>query len=224
MDNSGKPRVFERHDIVWLNPRGWQVAIAQAAPEVVPQLWQWRERDWPLIVRTQDADIGHEGLAVGAVLAPSAAQAAPLRVALRTLREGVRASGRAPALGDVLPSLPDSVAERLHSLAHAPGPALETAGMLALQGLTGQTYIDADSPLQLVLRPQTKAELQLGLAKLAAHAATLAAEIEIMFPSGHAVAWEEWRAANSGRTHLMTKDLSTIRLMHVQAILTSLPP
>lgn len=45
---------LERHTLVWLTAAGWDAAIADAQPEHVAGLAQWRHHDWPAIVRRTD--------------------------------------------------------------------------------------------------------------------------------------------------------------------------
>ena len=97
-------------------------------------------------------------------------------------------------------------------------------GSLALQAITGLPYLTATSDIDVLFYPTTHVQLQEGLHLLAKYAQSLPLDGEIVFPSGHAVAWKEWAEAvkSPDKIKVMVKSMRTVSLLDVSALLHEL--
>jgi len=214
---------LERHTLVWLSPAGWEGAIASAQPAHKAALAEWRQQDWPAVVRRQDADVGAGAdisvVFLGVPLPPDAAGVKvriPLRVSSAlvaratpaiTLREALPASG---AWHDDLAALCDAA------------PTLRVFGSLAMQALTGQQYVSPTSDVDLLFHPSSRSQLENVMSLLTTHAEHLPLDGELVFPDGAAVSWKEWRMAITHPAKVMVKELHTVRLANTASLLATL--
>jgi phosphoribosyl-dephospho-CoA transferase len=93
-------------------------------------------------------------------------------------------------------------------------------GSLAMQALTGITYLTPTSDIDLLLHPRTVDDLDSGLALLQHHAATLPLDGEIVFPDGAAVSWKEWAAGGDAR--VLVKHIDGVWLSRKAPLLAQL--
>lgn len=223
--------MFARHSLVWLAPAGWRAAAAAAAPAHAPAIGLWRERDWPLVARRNEADPLSAEICLGLAPPPSpdpdgnGNAGARLRIAVRALHAHVTRSAPPLTVAQALAAAPERWRQPLAGLAGdgaGLGLDLRVYGSLALQALTGLDYLRPGSDIDLLLAPATPAQLQAGLALLASYAATLPLDGEVVFPNGEAVAWKEWSAARGGQARVLAKSVHGVRLAGVDALLATL--
>jgi len=190
--------MLSRHDLVWLTPAGWDAA---------PALPQWRERDWPAVVRRHAPGVDAAAVCLGIPLPDRR------RVAVVASAGHIARTAPPVALADAIAAAPPQWLAGLLALARA-AAALDVRvyGSLAMASITGLPYLRTTSDIDLLLRPTTGAALQAGLALLEQHAQVLPLDGEIVFPTGDAVAWKEWIAARRDRARVLVKSVHAVRL------------
>jgi phosphoribosyl-dephospho-CoA transferase len=201
--------MLSRHDLVWLTPAGWDAA---------PALPQWRERDWPAVVRRHDPGVAHDAVCLGIPLP------ARQRVALVVNSAEIARTAPPLPLMDAIAAAPPQWVAGLVALQRA-AAALDVRvyGSLAMASITGLPYLGPASDIDVLLRPANHAELLAGLALLEEHAQLLPLDGEIVFPSGDAVAWKEWLSARRDQARVLVKSLHAVRLADPAALLAALP-
>ncbi len=213
--------LLKRHTLVWLREPGWRDAIAALAPPLRQVPLRWQARDWPAVVRRQDADASADQVCLGIALPPDA-NGVKLRVPLRVAAAEVREL-RAPLdIGAVvthaLPAWRAALVE-LQYKAMAQALDLRVYGSLALQALTGLDYLRASSDIDVLFTPGNRFQLERGVRLLTEYAQRLPLDGEIQFPAG-AVAWKEWhRAADNPAARVLLKRRDDVILMRVDDIL-----
>lgn len=212
--------MFSRHDLVWLTPAGWDAALA-SGPHA--GLRQWRDHDWPAVVRRHEPACAGDQVCLGIPL--PASYGVRQRVSLVSCIDHVARRQAPMPLTDALGAAPPAWLAGLVALQRA-GAAfdLRVYGSLALESLTGQAYLRGASDIDLLLRPGTARELDTGAALLEEHAALLPLDGEIVFPSGEAVAWKEWLAARGARARVLAKSVHAVRLAEPAQLLATLAP
>ncbi|OON63552.1 malonate decarboxylase holo-[acyl-carrier-protein] synthase [Massilia sp. KIM] len=223
--------MFARHDLVWLSAHGWDRVCAGAEPEHRTALDGWRRAGWPAVVRRDEAVpvAGQETglLALGIALPPRVQDDRKLRIAARApIADVGRHAPPLPLLAalDAAPARwrgPLAAFER-EATAHGLSPA--AYGSVALQAVTGQSYLRETSDIDVLLRPLGRAHLETALALLARHAAALPLDGEIVFPDGRAVAWKELQAALDGApgTRVLAKELARISLVPLDELFATM--
>jgi phosphoribosyl-dephospho-CoA transferase len=214
--------MFSRHDLVWLTPEGWREAAARAAGKEREAIRLWEREDWPAIVRRHDALAPPGCVSLGIALPPDPANGIKPRIGLRARHEQVARHMPPIPLAEVRASAPAPWHAGLDELLAQPGSCtLRTYGSLALQALTCQNYLSGSSDIDLLCMPRTIAQLQAGIECLSACADRLPLDGEVVFPSGEAVAWKEWRGARGGG-RVLAKSIDTVRLAEPAALLATL--
>jgi phosphoribosyl-dephospho-CoA transferase len=212
--------MFSRHDLVWLTPAGWDAALA-LAPHAA--LHQWRDHDWPAVVRRQEPGLGNNMVCLGMPL--PASYGVRQRVALVSHVDHVARRQAPLPLNDVIGAAPPAWLAGLVALQRATSSFdLRVYGSLAMACVTGEAHLRPESDIDLLLRPATAGELGAGIALLAEHAALLPLDGEIVFPSGEAVAWKEWLAADHSRARVLAKSRDAVRLVEPAHLLATLEP
>ncbi|MFB9291471.1 malonate decarboxylase holo-[acyl-carrier-protein] synthase [Pseudoduganella plicata] len=217
--------MFARHDLVWLTSRGWQRVRATVPPGALDRLDAWRDAGWPAVVRRAEIDLAPGEVAIGFALPPGAD--GKVRVGCRAELADIGRRTRALPLVGALDAAPapwrDALAALERQAAEA-GLGLAVYGSLALQALTGQSYLMPTSDIDLLLRPLNRAQLMTGLDLLARHGALLPLDGEVVFPDGRAVAWKELRAAFDGApgTRVLAKSLERVGLVKPDELLATL--
>ena len=216
--------MFSRHDLVWLTPAGWDAALV-AAPQAALQagLRQWRDHDWPAVVRRHEPGLGDDVVCLGIPL--PASYGLRQRIALVSCIEHVARQQAPLPLDDAIGAAPPAWLAGLVALQRAGTPFdLRVYGSLALASLTGLAYLRAESDIDLLLRPATASGLAAGVALLDQYAGLLPLDGEIVFPSGEAVAWKEWLAARRAPARVLAKSLHAVRLVEPAQLLATLAP
>ena len=230
--------ILNRHDLIWLTARGWDnvQADARAQPMAVRDaIARWRAADWPLVVRRAEPGMEVRMVALGMPLPPDTVTG--IRPPVSCLAERCEVERQEPPLplAAVLQSAPPQWRsgllalhmESLESLERQ--PPLRVFGSLAWQTITGMTYLRGSSDIDLLFAPTTRREVDDGIEMLSRHGDVLPLDGEIVFPSGAAVAWKEWRdsARPDGMSPLedarvLTKQHDQVALVSCSALLATL--
>ncbi|WP_344762290.1 malonate decarboxylase holo-[acyl-carrier-protein] synthase [Actimicrobium antarcticum] len=216
-----------RHSLLWLSAAGWADARRQVPALHHAQVDRWGSSDWPLIVRRQEADCPAGTLCAGLALPPDPVTATkhrlPLRVAGTTVTR-VQTPVALSLVGEVVPAHWRPSLDRLQSDALACGLSLQVFGSAALQAITGLPYLRATSDLDVLVQPATPAQLDDALALLVRYSAVLPLDGEIVFPSGDAVSWKEWRnaAQQSVQSRVLVKRTDGVALVRMDVLLATL--
>lgn len=213
-----------RHDLVWLSAAGWEAARQAAAPAQRDILSRWQASGWPATVRRRDADAAPGIVCLGLTLPIDQAGQARVRLGLRCALDTVQQRRRPFTLTEAAPALPPgwrAAYVELQSGAAIAGLDLRVYGSLALQALTGAPYLTPNSDIDLAFYPRDAAQLRAGLGLLAESGRHLPLDGEIVFPSGQAVAWKEWRNAQAapGLTRVLAKDIDRVLLAEPGSLL-----
>ena len=213
-----------RHDLVWLSGAGWDATQRSDTPAQRPVLARRRQAGWPATVRRRDADAAPDQVCLGLTLPIDDTGAARMRLGLRCVQSELARQRRPLSLQEAAPALPPAwraAHAGLERQAAAQGMDLRVYGSLALQALTGAPYLTARSDIDLAFFPRDAAQLDDGLALLDHYSRQLPLDGEIIFPSGQAVAWKEWRNAVSApdRTRVLVKRIDCVLLAEPAGLL-----
>jgi phosphoribosyl-dephospho-CoA transferase len=208
---------FSRHTRVWPTAASL-AALASVVRDVTScaALELWSTRGWPLVVRRAEDEeaASDDPIAVGLPLPPSLGKG---RLKFRLPRDGVAAHAPSLTLDEVVTQLRPTFSSALTPLARAAAReriVLRVFGSAAWEVQTGLGYLRADSDLDLLAEPATRAELSSVLALLDRVQERLAMRLdgEIVFPGGDAVAWREWAFGNR-ESRVLVKNMSRVALV-----------
>ncbi|HEU4374530.1 MAG TPA: malonate decarboxylase holo-[acyl-carrier-protein] synthase [Telluria sp.] len=211
--------MFSRHELVWLTGRGWDAVLQRALAGQHEGIEHWRRENWPAVVRRPDVGLVPGQVSLGIPLPPTP-DGVKGRIALNAFEIEVAERRPALALQDAARAAPGQWRPALDALA-ARLP-LQAYGSLAMQAITGQTYLTPSSDIDLLFFPAAAKALHDGLAVLEEHAAALPLDGEIVFPSGAAVAWKEWLNASRNDARVLVKEAGAVRLAPMADLLASL--
>ncbi|HEX5341921.1 MAG TPA: malonate decarboxylase holo-[acyl-carrier-protein] synthase [Duganella sp.] len=211
---------LERHMLVWLSEAGWDAARAGQSQHSAT-FTQWQRRDWPAVVRRQDADASLDEVCLGLPVPPDSA-GVKTRIALRVRASDVVRSSGAMALRATLPFSGGWHARLTALCDEASALNLRVFGSLAMQALTGLQYVSPASDVDVLFHPASRRALDDGLALLERHAKHLPLDGEIVFPGGAAVSWKEWQMAMRHTAKVLVKELHTVRLTDTASLLATL--
>ena len=219
--------MFARHDLVWLTSRGWQRVRDGAPQAALSALDRWRDGGWPAVVRRTEAGMLPGEVAIGFPLPPRPEYGGKLKFGCAVEMSDIGRRTRALPLVGALDAVPAQWREGLEALerqAADAGVSLSVYGSVALAALTGQYYLTPLSDIDVLLQPQTRRQLMIGLDLLSWHAGILPLDGEVVFPDGRAVAWKELRAAFAGApgTRVLTKGLDCIALVLPETLMATL--
>jgi phosphoribosyl-dephospho-CoA transferase len=215
--------MYSRHDLVWLSAEGWHAAAGRSSALELDAIGLWRREDWPAIVRRNDIGAGHDTISLGLALPPDPVDGSKRRIALRANRSHVVRHAPPLPLAQAIASAPNEWRAGLAALdAGAAGYGLRGYGSLALQAITARRYLTGRSDIDLLFRPATIAQLGAGIDLLSSHAVHLPLDGEVVFPSGDAVAWKEWRDAASRGARVLAKSIDAVRLLSPASLLATL--
>lgn len=188
----------------------------------------WQQQEWPAVVRRRDAAAGDDEVCIGFALPPQ--DGYKPKVAATVKIAHILEHQSALSLNSVINAAPAPWQETLRQLqieASVAGIRFRVYGSLAMQFLTGQTYIGASSDVDLLFRPQDQEHLVTGLALLVQYQKQMALDGEIIFPQDQAVAWKEWLLSDSvldpdNHQKVLVKDLQQVRLMEKRDLIHTL--
>jgi phosphoribosyl-dephospho-CoA transferase len=217
-----------RHSLVWLSAGGWQRAAQTVAADSRATLVRWQQEDWPLVLRRREADTPQDELCLGLALPPDG-NGDKLRMPLRAQLADIQRIEEPLTLRQALAHMPSGWSGPLRAFAgdclHS-GIALKLYGSWAWQILTRQSYVTANSDIDLLFTPRNAPEFARGMALLAQHAARLPLDGEVIFPDGRAVAWKEcWQALQADSlARVLVKTEATVQLSTLASLVASLEP
>lgn len=221
-----------RHSLAWLTATGWaqvQAGTAQEPVVVRDAIARWRAADWPLVACRAMPGLVADRIALGIALPPDEAGHKP-RIGTSVDASEIRQHTPPLLLSTVLQNVPLHWRAGLLALqlqAAESGLELRVFGSLAWQTVTGMAYLRASSDIDLLLAPASQTDLSVGIALLASHASVLPLDGEIVFPSGAAVAWKEWRdvadaRGTDGIGRVLAKHADRVSLSSCASLLASL--
>jgi phosphoribosyl-dephospho-CoA transferase len=214
--------MFSRHDLVWLTPEGWREAAGRAAGKEREAIRLWEREDWPAIVRRHDALAPPGCVSLGIALPPDPASGSKPRIGLHARHEHIARHTPPLALAEVRAAAPAAWHAGLDELIDQAGACgLRAYGSLALQAVTRRAYLGAASDIDLLFGPATAAQLDAGIELLSCFSDRLPLDGEIVFPSGEAVAWKEWRDCTPGG-RVLAKSIDAVRLADPAALAATL--
>jgi phosphoribosyl-dephospho-CoA transferase len=216
--------MYRRHDLIWLTPDGWDTTLRGLAGAQHELARDWRTRGLPAVVRRTEPGTPPTLLCLGIPAPPDILSGQKVRLGFSVERRHVARALPALALDDA--EAPVAWQPGLASLCialRAAGIDCRVFGSLAMQTLTGDSYLGAGSDVDLLLRPLDDAQLDAGLALVARHARSLPLDGEIEFPFGHAVSWKEWLGVDAqpryGHDRVLAKHLDSVALMRRDELL-----
>lgn len=215
------PRVpLRRHDLVRLAPAGWDQVLAGLSGPTATLAAGWRARDLPAVARRREPGTPPGTICLGMPIAPDARTGQKLRVGFTVAQRGV-AAVRPPLTLDEARAPPAwrAAFDALRGAMRDADLDCRVFGSVAMQSLSGDHYLRADSDIDLLLRPQRAAQLDAGLDLIARFARQLPLDGEIEFPSGHAVSWKEWMLDQPGADRVLAKHIDTVALLRRDALL-----
>lgn len=219
--------MFARHSLVWLSARGWQQARADLPPAAHAALDAWRQADWPAITRRTDPDTATDRICLGLALPPDPQHGGKTRIAFQAHEKDLVNVIPPLLLAAVIDRAPlrwQAALRALDAEARSLQVAIRVYGSLALQTLTRQAYVTEKSDIDVLLFADSASSLQRGLTLIERHAERLPLDGEIVFPSGQAVAWKEWRNALHGASgeRVLVKGRQSVALETPTALLATL--
>jgi len=198
-----QPALLPRHTLVWPAPSARDALLAQAVDEDARgALARWLDAAWPLVVRRPDVTASPSPARVdlGVPLPPGQGRR---RLAFALPRHHVARAAPPPTLRWVSAALPTCWKNPLDALdreARALGATLRVFGSAAWHALTGLDYLRPGSDVDVVFRPDSRAQLEAMLGAFAAWELRSGRRIdaEIVFAGERAVAWREWCGTSDG--------------------------
>jgi phosphoribosyl-dephospho-CoA transferase len=210
--------VLQRHTSVWPSATGYASLASQSRDSTAhAALELWSAQEWPLIVRrANDGELrSDDTIAVGLALPPSLGKQ---RLKFQLMRDGLAMHAPPLTLDNLIDTVSDPLFQRtLTPLARSAARehmVLRLFGSAAWQAQTGLDYMHADSDLDLLAEPGTRAELESAIALLerAQRDVEMRLDGEILFPGGDAVAWREWREAKDAN-RVIAKNVAGVALV-----------
>ncbi len=202
--------LLQRNQLVWLQTGAWQRILA--APwdtQALAILEHWSQARLPLVIARQRADIAQDRMCVGL---PAPAKWARRRLALDVGSADVCKIGLFPLLSGVMPiasTLPTSIG----------GLHIRVYGSHGWQLMTGMEYAHTGSDIDVLLNAKNVSHaIELATA-LKAWNAPCRVDGEVIFPSGHAIAWRELLQAHEGAvSKVLVKHRRSADLMDMQQL------
>jgi len=216
-----------RHNLAWLSEHGWRQALETVPPAYRQHAQAWAGAGRPAIVRRADADAAEHEVCLGIALPPDPESGVKTRIPLRAHATDIVRLAPPLSLDTVAGIFHGARRLRLQSLACEAadcGVLLRVFGSVALQVLTGERYLTATSDIDLLFAPTDYDQLERGLALLDAYGHALPLDGEIVFPSGEAVAWKEWRNATRApqKVRVLVKGRNMVYLATTAGLLSTL--
>jgi len=213
--------VFQRHDLVWLDPARPLAGVA-LQPADGDLLRDWVERRLPLVAGRQDGQ--GEGLRLGFTLPGTGSRR---RVGVRAPRCAIVDHRPAPLLEqmlaqtDVPPGWRAGLAETVRDLGRA-GMVAQAFGSLVTQAYTGEPCIRAGSDADLLIPCRDRNDIAAAVAALRRHGEGVPRlDAELRMPHGGAVAWRELEQAlaDGAGARVLVKFDTAVRLLRLEQFL-----
>ncbi|MFZ6687834.1 malonate decarboxylase holo-[acyl-carrier-protein] synthase [Undibacterium sp. SXout11W] len=227
---------FQRHDLVWLSHQAWAAVFAQQMQRVpdemtgftVQALHRWQQEEWPAVVRRRDVDAADDEVCIGFALVP--VNGRKPRIAARVKAQDILEHQPSLALSTVIPFVAPQWQPALkvfNSEGNAVGVRWRVYGSVVFEFLTGQSYVNEQSDIDVLFRPQSQEHLVQGLALLRQFQTQIPLDGEVIFPQSQAVSWKEWLLSDlvlesSQTQRLLVKDNQQVRLVSKLELMQSL--
>jgi phosphoribosyl-dephospho-CoA transferase len=217
---------WRRHDLLYLAPPAWDLALAARSPlAAMPLLARWSSRTWPMIVRRRMPCDDPNMVPIGVPLPPAAAK---LRIALTVPSEGVIGRSASISLESgacAAPNLWKPTISKLVTLGAEHGVEPAAFGSLMWQHQTGLRYLSSQSDLDVLWPVSANCEMHsllLGIAKIE-QASPVCIDGEIVFPDGRAVNWRELLDALRGDApaEVLVKSMDRVALVGIDQLIGS---
>ncbi|HJV94889.1 MAG TPA: malonate decarboxylase holo-[acyl-carrier-protein] synthase [Albitalea sp.] len=217
------PLTLRRHDLVWLHAEIWERSLLtdlDAAQRDITRNWFRAGR--PAVLRRRHPQEPEHGIVLGVPLSPGRGR---LRLALVVSESAIRDVQRPPALSEILQSAPPHWRAPLQRLAVAQGGewSLRVYGSLLWQHLTGETYLRADSDVDLLLEVNSAAAWHKAVTRLHQWQLDtgLRADGEVLLRDGRAVAWRELVQSPA---RVLVKSATAVELLPYNTVIGLLAP
>ena len=200
---------LRRHSLAHADPAAWRCLLeSQLYVHAEPLLWEWANRGYPLIVRrANDRDAG-AGIPLGLPLPPAHGKK---RIAFVMAAESIREVHLPPLLAEAGQSAPLCWRDTIRRLVSV-DPEVRVYGSLAWQHVTGLTYLNEASDLDLLWRHRYPRELEtlLHAVHVIEREAPMRIDGELVASSGAAV---HWREIFLGTREVLAKRMEGVRLV-----------
>jgi phosphoribosyl-dephospho-CoA transferase len=202
--------LLQRNQLVWLQAAAWQSILdAPWDTQAMTILLHWAAAGLPLVIARKRADVAQERICVG-LPAPTCWERR--RLALDVASADVCKIGQFPDLSCFPPlqsTLP--VALRVRSI--------RVYGSQGWQRMTGMNYVHSASDLDVLLDARSLRDAIDMVIALNAWNAPCRLDGEVVFPTGHAVAWRELLQAHGGAvTKVLVKHRDSATLMDLRQL------
>jgi phosphoribosyl-dephospho-CoA transferase len=178
--------LLQRNQLVWLHPRAWQNILASDwDAQALEVLRHWAAASLPLVVARQRGGLSSERISVGL---PAPTRWARRRLALDVGSSDISKIGFFPLLSGVVPNLPAALS----------GLQVRVYGSCGWQAITGMDYVHIASDMDVLVNARTLEEAINVSTAIISWSAPCRVDGEVVFPSGHAVAWRELLQAQAG--------------------------
>jgi phosphoribosyl-dephospho-CoA transferase len=195
----------QRHTLAWIRV---DALIASPGHTLMPRVFEWVARGFPLIVRRRaQTDDGH-AVPLGLPLPLSGGKQ---RLSLTVPRSAIRELAPPPLLADAAASSPPHWHAAIDRLIGA-DPIVRVFGSLAWQHLTGDAYLTEQSDLDLLWQHRCPARTEALLSSIDAieREAPMRIDGEVVANQGAAV---QWRELCSGTEQVLVKSVDRVALM-----------
>jgi phosphoribosyl-dephospho-CoA transferase len=208
---------LHRHQLAWLAPAGWaRVQRRDWDPTAAECLAHWASVGLPLVVTRQPQELAEAGLVALGLPAPGRWERR--RLALQVPRSDVLFFDEFPSAHAVVALLPAAARTAWRMLCRELedcGARARVQGSYGWQHITGLDHVHGASDIDLWINVADAAQADAVAARLQCFRPTRPRlDGELVFPTGHAVAWREWLAWRAGRgrallvKHLFGSELS----------------
>jgi phosphoribosyl-dephospho-CoA transferase len=221
---------LSRHTLVWIQPQ-YSEAVAAQIPEdaLRAPVAAWLAADRPLVVARQpcarSGTMEPDTISVGLALPPAQGK---LRIALSLSSNDIARHALPLKFSEAIAHAPSEWQPALTELDAAAmdiGIELRVFGSLAWQALSGLPYLTPQSDIDLLWHPNSRRQLQQGIALLARWEQTsgLRADGEVLFGGSSAVSWREWSTLQIGdEQRVLVKRESSADLVAARELLEML--
>ena len=221
MADAGPGNLFQRHDLLKIDPRAWREGLA-ARPELqnLPHLSDWARQGWPVIVRRYLPADCRDLVPIAIPLPPGAQK---LRIALALPKESVIAPLPPVSLREAqktAPSIWQDTIEAILAIADQHQVNVSIFGSLLWQALTGLDYLRVSSDLDLLWHLQG-ASFSWSLIDAIAwldRKSPVRIDGEIRLSCGGL----NWREIASGQSEILVKTLMGIETHTLKSLLENL--
>lgn len=203
-----------RHGMVSLDPTAWPAVLATLPPELKKTVVaDWAARGWPLVGRRPACGDLPGLVPLGLPLPPELGRH---RLMLRLKPDAIRAVCAPPRLSDCHAAAPHGWRDTLGAMVSQDAET-RCFGSLAWEAMTGLPYLTPGSDLDLLWTVENAVAADALTDRIArlAQSAPMRIDGELLFRSGRAVQWREWR---SGTAQVLAKQTDGVAMVARDAV------